>query len=78
MTDKPTLVDLLRAESGDPGCDAALLVVDEYVELECDGLDPASRFPEMAAHLRACPACRGDHDSLLEYVRAQQRGQATA
>ncbi len=78
MTDKLTLNDLLRAEPGDPGCDAAIPVVDEYVELECEGLDPASRFPEMAAHLRACPACRADHDSLLEYVRAQQRGPAPA
>jgi hypothetical protein len=69
MTDKRTLSDLLRAEPEDCGCDAGMLVLDQYVELECAGQDPSARFPALAAHLRACPACRVDYGSLLRYVR---------
>ena len=72
MTDKLTLADLLRADPADPGCDAGMLVLDQYVELECAGRDAAAAFPELAAHLRACAACRLDHDSLLRHVREQQ------
>lgn len=72
MTDKITLDDLLRADPTDPGCDGGMLLLDQYVEMECAGQDAAARFPEQAAHLRACPACRLDHDSLLRYVRDQR------
>ena len=30
---------------------------------------PGGPFPGMALHLRSCPACRADHDGLLEAVR---------
>ena len=33
------------------------------------GEDPATRFPGTAAHLRACPGCRADHDGLIEAAR---------
>ena len=69
MIDKPTLDDLLRADPDDPGCDAGMLILAQYAELESAGHDPATRFPALAAHLRACPACRQDHDSLLDHVR---------
>ena len=61
--------DLLRAEDGDAGCDAGVEIMDQYVELELRGEDPASRFPGTAIHLRACAGCRADHDGLLEAAR---------
>ncbi|MBV9941257.1 MAG: hypothetical protein JO262_03925 [Solirubrobacterales bacterium] len=60
---------LLLADPRDPGCDAAMPILDQYVELELDGADPAARFLATAVHLRSCPACRADHDGLLEAAR---------
>jgi hypothetical protein len=66
MTDKTTLDELLRADPADCGCDEGMLVLDQYVELEIAGEEAAARFPGLAAHLRACPACLLDHDGLLQ------------
>jgi hypothetical protein len=71
MTQKVTLNDLLRADARDLGCSAGLDVIDQYVELELDGKDPAQRFPGLAAHLRACPACQLDHEGILHAARAE-------
>ncbi len=69
MSEHGSLDDLLRAEDGDPGCDAGEPILTEYVEIELAGGDPSVPFPGMALHLRSCPACRADHDGLLEAVR---------
>ena len=63
------LDELLRAQDGDAGCDAGIAIMEQYVELELRGEDPAATFPGTAIHLRACPACRADHDGLLEAAR---------
>jgi hypothetical protein len=65
----PSLDDLLRADPDDPGCDAGIPILDEYIEIELAGGDPAERFPGTAVHLRACAGCRADHDGLLEAAR---------
>jgi len=69
LTDDTRLQDLLRSEDRDPGCDASIDIFDAYIELELAGEDPGTRYPAMAIHLRACPACRQDHDGLLEVAR---------
>jgi hypothetical protein len=69
MTDLDRLDELLRAEEGDAGCDAGVPILDEYVEMELRGEDPAQRFPGTAIHLRVCSGCRADHDGLLEAAR---------
>lgn len=71
MTGKLTLNDLLLADARDPGCQEGFDLVDQYVELELAGEDPAVQFPGLAAHLRCCPSCRLDHDGLLEAARAE-------
>ncbi|MBV9684881.1 MAG: hypothetical protein JO046_24025 [Solirubrobacterales bacterium] len=71
MTQKLTLSELLLADPRDPGCRAGLEVIDRYVELELVGKDPAEGFPGLAAHLRACSACRLDHDGILQAARAE-------
>jgi hypothetical protein len=60
----PSLDTLLAADSRDPGCNAALEVLDLYVETELAGRDAAARFPGVAAHLQSCPACRLDYEGL--------------
>jgi hypothetical protein len=46
-------------------CEECFEALDTYVELELAGRTPTPRYREMRAHLHGCPACRGDHDSLL-------------
>jgi hypothetical protein len=69
VTDRQRLVELLRAQHGDAGCDAGVGILDEYVDMELRGEDPAERFPGTATHLRVCSGCRADHDGLLEAAR---------
>lgn len=64
-----SLDELLKADPLDEGCDAGYPVIDQYVELELAGRDPALTFPGVSAHLRSCPACRADHDGLLDVAR---------
>jgi hypothetical protein len=66
----PNLDELLAVDPRDPGCDATLQVLDRCVEAELAGLDPATRFPGPAAHLRSCPACRLDYEGLRAVVVA--------
>ena len=69
MTDLRRLDELLRADPGDVGCTAGEEILDAYVELELAGEDPARVYPGTAIHLETCPACREDHDGLLEAAR---------
>ena len=46
-------------------CDRCFELIDAFVDSELAGEDAAARFPGMEAHLRGCPACREDHESLL-------------
>lgn len=47
------------------GCEECFDALDSYVELELAGADADAAVPRMLTHLRGCPACSGDHDSLL-------------
>jgi hypothetical protein len=60
------LDDLLRTEDGDAGCAAGEDILDQYVELELRGEDPAAAFPGTAIHLRSCPGCQADYAGLRE------------
>jgi len=71
MTEDLTLNDLLVADAADLGCEAGFEIIDQYVELELAGKDPATKFPGLAAHLRSCPGCHLDHEGMLEAARAE-------
>ena len=69
--------DLVAALLG-PGepeltCDDCFEQLDRYVDLEHAGADADRAVPGMRAHLRGCPACGDDHESLLELVAADSR-----
>jgi len=66
LIEPPDLDSLLAADAADPGCDAGMEVLAQYVELELAGRDPSVTYPGLAAHLRSCLACRADHDGILE------------
>lgn len=60
-------------------CEECFDQLDRYVEVAVAGADPDRAVPGMRAHLIGCPACRDDHESLLEYVgRAGDDGSPTA
>lgn len=55
-------------------CDECFAQLDRYVDLEAAGADADAAMPGLRAHLEGCPACREDHESLLEYVRSERSG----
>ena len=76
MTDK-SLVEqrrliaaLLGPAEPELTCEECFEQLDRYVELELAGADADSLVTGMRAHLVGCPACREDHDSLREFVAA--------
>jgi hypothetical protein len=72
MTDHNETHALLKRMLGPAGpevsCEECFELLDQYVDLEAGGGDADARLPGMRAHLEGCPACREDHDSLLELV----------
>jgi hypothetical protein len=68
---------VLRRALGPAGpeltCEACFEELDRYVEVELAGGDPDAAVPGMAAHLRGCPACAEDRESLASLLRAEPR-----
>ena len=62
--------DLLGPREPEIGCDECFDLIDEYVDLEVEGLDADTRIPGMAAHLQGCPACREEYEALRELASA--------
>ena len=60
------LEKLLRAEPNDQGCDASAKFFAELAEATLLGLSAERLFPDVAAHLRACVACREDLTGVIE------------
>jgi anti-sigma factor RsiW len=58
------VIRLLGPAGSDLSCETCFELLDRYVEAELAGTDPDAVDPAMSAHLRACPACREDHESL--------------
>jgi hypothetical protein len=62
---------MLGPEEPELGCDECFAELDRYVELEAAGVDADAAIPGMRAHLTGCPACREEHDELLEFLQSQ-------
>ncbi len=62
-----TLGRLLGPGEPEVTCEACFAELDRYVDLELAhaDADAEAAVPGMAAHLRGCPACGEEHDSLL-------------
>lgn len=69
MTGQSWWDELLATDPDDPGCESTFEVLDLYVEAQLNGQDVERRFRGVAAHLRACEACRADYAGLLAAVR---------
>ncbi|MGO9882099.1 MAG: hypothetical protein ACLPV4_03680 [Solirubrobacteraceae bacterium] len=58
----------LRTDSRDAGCTKTFDLLDLYVERELGHADAECCYPQLAAHLVSCEACRKDFEGLLEAV----------
>jgi len=65
MSDFEALDRFLQTDPRDVGCDRAMAVLHIYVDLAAAGEEAASRYPGVAAHLRACGPCGEDFAGLL-------------
>lgn len=76
---RPTtqLHHLLGPASPEVACDVCFAELDRYVDLEVDGAPAEAAVPGMAAHLRGCPACQEEHDSLVALLSRPGRQPAT-
>jgi len=62
-------IDRLLGPTGpEVTCDECFELLDAYVDREARQGDAQEAMPALAAHLRGCPACAEDHDSLLSFV----------
>lgn len=59
----------LSTDPRDAGCGHAMEVLHVYAELVAGDAGAAERYPEVAAHLRACGPCAEDLEALLEAIR---------
>jgi hypothetical protein len=64
-------------ERADSECATVRGKLDLYVSDELDGLDVRARHPTLWNHLQTCAACRLEHDSLLDLLAAEARGELT-
>ena len=67
-----TLPRLLGPAEPEVGCDVCFQELDRYVELELARGPADTALPGLRAHLDGCPACREEHDSLLELIAREQ------
>jgi hypothetical protein len=66
---------LLGPARAETSCDECFARLDAYVDREVLVGDADQLMPALAAHLRGCPACAEDHDSLRALVLDRQPGQ---
>lgn len=59
----------LTTDPRDVGCGRAMEVLHVYAELVASEADAVQRYPEVAAHLRACGPCAEDLEALLDAIR---------
>lgn len=55
-------------------CEECFARLDEYVELELAGGQPEATVPGMRAHLKGCPACADEYESLRSLVAGDDAG----
>jgi anti-sigma factor RsiW len=73
MTDRDidrALQALLGPTGPEATCDACFDQLDVYVDREVLTGDAERAMPALAAHLRGCPACAEDYESLRALVLA--------
>lgn len=71
MNNWPALDRFLQTDPRDAGCGKAMELLHVYAELAVtDPRGAEHRYPDVAAHLRACGPCAQDLEGLLAAIRA--------
>ena len=70
----PVLRRLLGPGRPEVTCEVCFDELDRYVELELAGADAEAAVPGMAAHLRGCPACAEEYESLTALLCEEEPG----
>ncbi len=65
-----TLSRLLGPGEPEISCEVCFAELDVYVDAEAAGADADAVVPGMAAHLRGCPACAEEHETLKALISA--------
>jgi hypothetical protein len=65
---------ILGPADAEVSCEECFDRLGAYVDRDVVAGDAAQRMPGLAAHLRGCPACAEDHDSLRAFVRQRRTG----
>jgi hypothetical protein len=65
-TRRELIARLLGPAGYEVSCEDCFELLDEYVDLELAGEDADAHLPGTREHFQGCPACREDHESLLE------------
>jgi hypothetical protein len=76
MTEPDTdrlLARLLGPAAPETSCDECFAQLDRYVERDVLAGDAERAMPALAAHLRGCPACAEDFESLRALVGPSPR-----
>ncbi len=68
----------LTTDPSDIGCDRAMEVLHIYADMVAAGEAAQDRFPEVAAHFRACGPCAEDLDALIEAIKSLHDGPRNA
>jgi hypothetical protein len=63
---------LLGSSDAEIGCETCFEELDRYVELDLARAGAEAALPGFRAHLRGCPACREEYDSLKAFVGGEQ------
>jgi hypothetical protein len=63
---------LLGPAVAETTCDECFDQLDVYVERELRAGDAEQAMPRLTAHLRGCPACAEDHESLRALLIADR------
>jgi hypothetical protein len=71
MSERERLQRVLGPAGPEISCEECFAELDRYVEIEIAGGDADAAVDGMAAHLRGCPACAEDHESLVSLLRSQ-------
>jgi hypothetical protein len=68
------MVDGLLGPTGfEVTCEQCFELLDQYVDLEVKGEDADSHLPGLRTHLKGCPACHEDYESLRALVLDDSR-----
>ena len=70
----PVLRRLLGPGRPEVSCEVCFDELDRYVDLELSGADAEAAVPGMRAHLRGCPACSEEYESLTALVSGHEPG----